>query len=210
MKKIVLAYLLLICTWTANAQYAKNAFNYPYMYVGANAGLNYFMGESALTLQTANLLSGISYSGRISIGYNFSNILGFRGLLGFNDHNYPDDRKSFAITHFTSETVSADLMLNLSNLINYKLKSPFYLSVFVGGGMAYLPYNNKYSNLALLSRVGLQADFKLSPNVYLNLIGEANVAQDQYNDYVAGKPVDVFPLIAVGISYYITRVKAAK
>lgn len=202
MKKIFITGLIIVFSGITNAQYFKKTCFYPELSVGVQGGLNYFLGEHAKEAFSLSPFGGVGYTGRFSIGYSISPVFGFRGMVGFNYHNWLDYRINFSPNRFSTETFTADLLVNLSNL---KEQNPYRLYdffLFAGGGMAYISNNQQYSTFCLLGRGGVELAYKLSPMVYLNVTGELNITGDNYNDYIDGIPVDVIPALLVGISYH--------
>jgi outer membrane protein OmpA-like peptidoglycan-associated protein len=112
---------------------------------------------------------------------------------------------SYPAVKFGSEKLTADFMVNLSNWwADYNPERKVDFSAFAGGGVAYLNNNVLENNLAAIGRVGLQGDYHLSQVLDLNLIAEANIAGDNYNDYIINPlPFDAFSAITVGVTYHL-------
>jgi outer membrane protein OmpA-like peptidoglycan-associated protein len=130
--------------------------------------------------------------------------------------NWPDTRLtqnadgSYPARNFGSEKLTADLMVNLSNWwAGYNPDRKVDISVFAGGGAAFLNNNTApLSNFAAIGRGGIQGDYHLSPVLDLNLIAEANIAGDNYNNYIINPlPFDAFSAITVGVTYHLNKEK---
>ncbi len=219
MKKIILAAAWLIMGHTLSfAQEQKKPANdsfKPGWFIGANLGVNTFYGEGNNFITPNNphyfsVIKNSSFLGRAELGYKFTPVIGLRGFLGYMQTNWPDIRLtqntdgSYPAVKFGSEKLTADLMVNLSNWwAGYNPERKVDISVFAGGGAAYLNNNTLTgSNFAAIGRGGIQGDYHLSPVLDLNLIAEANIAGDNYNDYIINPlPYDAFSAITVGVTY---------
>lgn len=220
MKKIIVTAVWLVMGFALvlNAQEQKkpvtNIFN-PGWYIGANLGVNTFYAEGNNFITPNNphyfsVIKNSNFLGRAELGYKFTPVVGLRGFLGYMQTSWPDTRLtqnadgSYPAVKFGSEKLTADFMVNLSNWwAGYNPVRKVDVSVFAGGGVAYLN-NNKVldSNFAGIGRAGIQGDYHLSPVLDLNLIADVNVASDNYNDYIINPlPFDAFTAITVGVSY---------
>lgn len=223
---ITAVFLAMGITFSLNAQekttsVTENAFK-PGWYIGGNAGINMFMGEANNFFRPVSSYyispfdKNYSYLLRAELGYRFTPVVGLRGMLGYHHYYWTDWRLgqnadgSYPGVNFSGENLTADLMINLSNwFAGYNPSRKTDISAFVGAGGAYLNSNSVNSSLDWIGRLGLQADYHISPVLALNLIAEANVAGDNYNDYVKSPlPVDVFPAITVGLTYNLPEPKA--
>jgi OmpA-OmpF porin, OOP family len=219
MKKIIVtaAWLVMGFALSLNAQEQKkpvaNTFK-PGWFIGANVGINTFLGEgnnfvTPNNLHYFSLIKNSSFLGRAELGYDFTSVVGVRGFLGFVNTSWPDMRLaqntdgSYPAVKFGSENLTADLMINLSNWwAGYNPDRKIDISVFAGGGAGYLNNNVKYSNFAAIGRGGIQGDYHLSPVLDLNLIAEGNIASDNYNDLIVSPlPFDLFSAVTVGLTY---------
>lgn len=213
MKCRFVLFALFMFSVVVNAQYSKTVTYTSNFYIGANIGLNYFAGDGVQTYLKTNTMDPFGYVGRITIGYTITPVIGVRSFFGHSQYNWPDIYQSgklnppYTVLSFGAENITLDLMINLTNWWGgYKNDPGFNLSVFAGGGGALLLKNTAYSKFALIGRGGLQGDFHLNSNLDLNLIGEVNAAGNNYNDYDNGNrslPYDVFPVLSVGITYYL-------
>ncbi len=208
MRKIIfLASLLIIC-FTSNSYGQSNTTFKPGWYVGANTGFSWFFAEGNNFLASApsyfSVVDNAGMLGRLGLGYDFTPSFGIRGMLGYTNNRWPDTRQvGNAIESFGSQQLSADFMYNLSNsILGYNPQRLIDVSLFagLGGGLRNkADFTSNYWNL--VGRLGGQADFKLSEKFKLNLIADANVAGDKYNDYIVGFPVDIMPALALGFTY---------
>jgi len=139
-----------------------------------------------------------------SSGYQFSPVLGVRGILGVQSHRWNDTRSGTtdSVLSFGSQTLQADLMLNVSNLLlGYTLNAPLDVSIFAGVGALHrntiLPDNGYFSYLI---RGGIQFDYRFNQALELNLLAELNVTDDKFNAFAVSTPVDMFPAVMLGLT----------
>lgn len=193
----------------------------PGWFIGANLGVNTFFGEGNNFITPNNphyfsLIKNSNFLGRAELGYKFTPVIGLRGFLGYMQTSWTDTRLtqnadgSYPAVKFGSEKLTADLMVNLSNWwAGYNPERKVDISVFAGGGAAYLNNNTApLSNFAAIGRGGIQGDYHLSPVLDLNLIAEANIASDNYNNYIINPlPFDAFSAVTVGVTYHLNKEK---
>ena len=212
MKKWIVTALCVGFTLITYSQQKENtapgAFR-PAWYVGANGGYNIFLGEGNNFFNEDKphiftLKDNGSYLGRFVLGYDFTPAIGIRGMLGYVNTNWPNAFLTDKY-NFSTEMLSADFMLNLSNLNNHfdpNRKLDFL--AFAGLGMGYRDQNliQNLSPITGIVRLGLESDFKLSQDWKLNLILEGNVATDNYNDLALSPlPFDLIGALTVGVTY---------
>lgn len=179
----------------------------PGWYIGINGGLNWFLGDGNDFLESSNGSVNISKStgclGRFELGYQFTPVFGVRTLLGFNRYNqYVKFLRAKKNRAFNAESLTADLIWNLSAIhANHPTKWDF--SLFGGLGGFYMNNNTDKSSLALALRGGAQLGYKLSPVLSLNLIADANVTTENFNDQGGELPFDFTPSLTMGIIYHI-------
>lgn len=219
MKKVIATILCLgfvFVTYSQQTEKINSGTYQPGWYLGANAGVNWFMGEgdNIFSLKQDNIFSlrgNIGFIGRAVVGYDFNHVIGLRAMLGYADHNWPDVRLkkkangSYDGYSFGSQNLTADLTVNLSSWMEgFNPNRVFDLSVFGGAGLA---HRNKadFSDdwFGAVGRGGLQGDFHLTKQLDLNLIAEANIVGDKYNDDVASGKLNGYPAITVGITYHL-------
>lgn len=176
----------------------------PDVYIGANTGLNIFVGEDYRSYLFSNPFSAIGIIERATIGYNITKVLGVRSFIGYTNHNWPDNNtiKKFSAAHLT-----LDLTYNLSNRIaSYNLNRPLDISIFAGVGVSRsLKANFTTDPLSIIVHGGLQADYRLTQFLDLNLIGDLNIVPDNYNGDISGLPFDIYPSLSVGITYHFRK-----
>lgn len=208
MRKIIFVTSLLIICLTGNLVGQNSSTFKPGWYFGANTGFSWYLAEGNNFLVSDpsyfSVVDNAGMLGRLALGYDFTPSFGIRGMLGYTNNRWPDTRQAGnAIETFGSQYLLADFMYNLSNsILGYNPQRLIDVSLFagLGGGQRNkADFTSNYWNL--VGRLGGQADFKLSEKFKLNLIADANVAGDKYNDYVTGIPVDVIPALALGFTY---------
>ncbi len=175
----------------------------PEWYAGLHAGVNMMVAEG---FPSYNWLQSTGVSARPVIGYQFSPALGVRGILGVQSHRWNDTRSNGndSVLSFGSQTLQADLMLNVSNLLlGYTLNAPLDVSIFAGVGALHrntiLPDNGYFSYLI---RGGIQFDYRLNQSLELNLLAELNVTDDKFNAFAVSTPVDMFPAVMLGLTWH--------
>jgi hypothetical protein len=157
-----------------------------------------------------NLLSSTGISGRAFAGYQFSPVLGLRGLATLQGHRWedtftgPDTLRSFG-----SQALMIDLMLNLSNLFfGYSLNAPLDISLYAGTGVLHRNImNNSPGLFSYVARGGMQFDYRLNQQIELNLLAEINAANDNFNGLTGGTGFDLFPGVMLGITWHFRTTK---
>jgi len=206
MKKLFLltACLFLGLIATVSAQTDSTKFK-PGWSLGLNGGVNWFMGEGNNILDGTgsnawSLPGSMGYLGRFSGTYNFTPVWALRGMLGFNQYNHyrPGD-----VTPFNGESLTADVLLNLSAMENgWNPNRWIDFLLFAGTGVDYMNKNIVTTHFASpFLRAGAQADIKLTNDLKLNIIAEGNMMTDNTNDEVSAMFFDASPAITLGISY---------
>lgn len=211
-KALIATFILTILSFSifAQAKSNKDSFN-PGWFIGLNGGVNWFLGEGNNIFDGTDRNSwsvgqSMGYLGRLELGYNFNSVYALRFMTGYNQFNqYTKNRVTGAefVRPFAGETLSADLLLNLTNLSKgYDANRKLTLSAFAGLGLAYMNDNTNTSNISgSLLRGGLQGNYHLTPAWALGLIAEANLLSDNTNDGIADLFFDMSPDVAVTISY---------
>lgn len=211
-KTLVITILLLGHSSFANTQQARvfsTKIFKPNLYIGANTGYNVYVGEAYKGYLFSNPLSAIGMIERATIGYNITKVLGVRSFIGYTNHKWPyidsitlnNNTSKFSAAH-----VTIDLTYNLSNkLVSYDLKRPLDISLFAGAGVSRsLQADIPTDTLSIIVHGGLQADYRLTQFLELNLIGDINIVPDNYNG--SGNngtpPFDLYPSLSVGITYH--------
>lgn len=216
MKKLIFTVVLMFVGWSiiASAQDVKKTDSQfkPGWYLGLNGGINWFLGEGNNVLDATgnhwSFAKSMGYLGRLEAGYQFNPIYALRGMVGFNQFNHytqptingvPTDGNNL----FTGETLSADLLMNITNLTQgYSANRKLSLSAFAGLGLAYMNENSQFNNLAgSFLRGGLQGNYNITPALALNLIAELNIQSDNTNDMDGGLFFDMSPDLSLGLAY---------
>jgi len=220
MKKLIVLVVCIGSFLILSSQQVKNENPYSFKsgwYVGANGGYNIFLGEGNNFFNPLlknnkpyvfNLKDNGSFLGRLVAGYDFTPVFGLRGMLGFVNTSWPNATINNLYV-FSSENLTADAVFNLSNLNQgYNLKRKFDFSVFGGLGMGYrntldfVGITPSITPFSLILRGGLQGDYHLNSFLNLNLMLEANLTTDNYNDLALSPlPFDAFPALTVGLTY---------
>lgn len=184
----------------------------PGWYIGINGGTNFFMGEGnnffSKNKDYVDPWKKFGWLGRVAVGYDFTPVIGLRGMLGYHAFNWTTvpvaADGSYPVYKFSSENLSADMMVNLSNWWGGYKKRTVDFSAFVGLGGAYLNDNSVKASVAGMFRGGLQSDLHLSDAVSINLMLDGNISTDNYNDLTfSPSPVDIFPELTLGLTYRI-------
>lgn len=221
MKRIFISIFTFLLLFQANAQERSLRTVYtPFhqsMYVGFNGGLNLFIGEGNNFLQNEKLhifsLNGNGgFIGRMELGYEITPLWTVRGFVGIAQHNWADTRLpngdgTYKVHSFGSEQLTADLLFNLTNAwMGYHPDRLLDFSIFGGTGLVMRNKSGFSSSyFSLSARGGAQLDIKLRPDLSLNIIGEANLLGDRFNDYKVTFPIDITAAISVGVSYRLPQ-----
>lgn len=202
MKRLIFSTIFAVLSLTAIAQYLGDKSFRPAFYVGTSAGINSYWGEGYEAYMLEHAQNSLGFIGRITLGYDFTSVIGLRGSFGYAQHNWPNANNNFIAETFEARTFTGDLTVNITNWIGgYDYTQKYNLIAFGGAGAG-----NQYT-LKLWSyilRGGLQGNFILSKYIDLNVAGEINIVQDKYNDLnEAVSPLDCYPAITVGLTYHI-------
>jgi outer membrane protein OmpA-like peptidoglycan-associated protein len=192
----------------------------PHWFGQIQGGAGYTIGETAFK-------DLISPAGAVSLGYQFTPTLGLR----FNVAGYQGKGNVVApleVYKFNYLQGAFDLTLNLAQLLGYKHDRVFNPYIFAGAGAAY-GFNNGANNItktnpkeyfALLweknmitpvGRLGIGADFQLTPAVALTLELNDNILSDRFNSKKVGHPDYQFNALAgLKINFGATTRPSAK
>jgi len=211
---IAVGLLIVLSIFSVRAQESSattNAFK-PGWNIGLNGGINMFMGEgNNIFNPDKSYLSpfkkNYSFLGRLAVGYNFTAIVGLRGMLGYHSFNWYTVPENSPVNTFSTENLTADLLINLTNWAKgYDTNRKLDFSAFAGIGGAYLNNNTNLTPIAGIVRGGLQSDYHINPKLNLNLMLELNLTTDNYNDVAySPAPVDIFPVLTFGLTYNISK-----
>lgn len=218
MKKLIFITLCIGISLITSSQKVINTKGGPFTpgwYIGANGGMNIFMGEGNNFLNPMlgnnkpfvfDLTHNTSFEGRAEVGYDFTPVIGVRGFLGYIGIQWPNASiKKEDIYNFSSENLTVDFLVNLTNWSKgYNPNRKIDFSAFAGLGMGYRNSNffDNLSPLSALLRAGFQSDYHITPDVALNLIFEGNIVTDNYNDLaLTPLPFDAFAALTIGLTY---------
>lgn len=213
MKKLMITavFIALGFAFTTNAQEQTKTENTevkPGWYIMANGGSSWILAEGNNFLRNTtndyfSILNNAGLTARLGAGYDFTHVYGVRAYLGYTGTNWPDWRNAFTFKSFDAYYLNADFVMNLSNLIKgYDAKRLIDFSAFAGlGGDMRNQGDLTNTWLNMVGRIGGQADLKITPQLALNLIADATLAGDKYNDYVGGNPIDLLPALSLGLTY---------
>ena len=197
--------IVFVCSFTINISAQKRKISayifHPHWYLGANLGLNTYVAEG---WGAYSPLSSLGASGSVTGGYSFLPTLSFQATGTYGLYTWPDIRFSNVDHTFGAQNITADLVLNLSNLIKgYYLVRPLDISLYGGAGFSYRQKAAFTSDLfTYLGHAGLQADWHLTQLWDLNIMAEVNVTSDNNNEYNADTPFDMYPALKVGLTYH--------
>ena len=226
MKKLIVSSVLVIMglLTSVNAQEQKatvtNAFK-PGWFIGANGGLNLFLGEGNNFFNPnkpfVSPTKNIGGLGRFALGYNFTPVVALRGMLGYNAYSWSTVPVGTPANLFSAENLLGDVVINLTNRAKgYDANRKIDFSIFAGLGMGFRNQNLNENSTPLtgIIRGGLQGDYHINTALALNMMLEANLATDNYNDLAQTPlPVDIFPALTLGLTYnlpeYVKKEKPA-
>ena len=218
--------LILAAALTAQVAFAQQSksdpsveFN-PHWFGQIQGGAGYTIGETAFK-------DLISPAGAVSLGYQFTPTLGLR----FNVAGYQGKGNVVApleVYKFNYLQGAFDLTLNLAQLLGYKHDRVFNPFIFAGAGAAY-GFNNGANDVTKtnpkeyfkllweknmitpVGRLGIGADFQLSPAVALTLELNDNILSDRFNSKKVGHPDYQFNALAgLKINFGATTRPSAK
>lgn len=201
----LISFVLIVCAFTINTNAQKrrvSAYMFkPHWFTGGNLGANTYAGEG---WGSYSPFQSMGFVGRVAGGYNLSPVLGFRAMAGYATHTWPDIRFSNMNLTFGAENITADILINMSNLIQgYYLVRPLDISLYGGLGFSHRDKAIFVTDLSTyLGRGGVQADWHLTQYWDINLMAELNMTSDKYNEYSVGFPSDLYPALTVGLTYH--------
>ena len=207
MKKFVLAFILLISSLSVNAQYFKKYIFHPEWYVSVGTGVNYFVGEGFRNYSMFNALGIMS---RVSLGYNITPIIGLRGNVEWNTHNWPTYNNISVIKSFNAKDLTIDAILNLTNWwFGYNKNQAFTCSLYGGAGVGYRDESISLPTtmVTYVLRGGINGSYRINPKVSLLLQAETNLVTDNYNGFILGNPFDMYPAVCIGVNYTFPKNK---
>ena len=114
---------IVLLSTNVNAQDTKKSDSFkPGWYLGANGGAGLYLAEGSNFFSSSpfvnfNIIDNLGWKARLSAGYDFTPVIGLRGMLGYTQNRWPDNRFGNKIQSFGAEYLTADLMVNISNWI---------------------------------------------------------------------------------------------
>lgn len=218
MKKFILTIMLMGFVFIANSQQVLKTNTEPFRpgwNIGVNGGINFYMAEGNNFLNPNqgsyfSLKDNTGLIGRLSLGYDFTKVIGLRGFVGLAGHVWPDILfDPPLIQRFNAQNATIDLMVNLSNMWDgYDPNRLIDISAFGGVGVAHRNISNFSTEIySPIGRVGFQGDIRLTNKLDLNVIAETNFVSDNYNDYIVSVPFDIYTAVTVGLTYRLAKEK---
>lgn len=176
-------------------------------YAGVQAGPNIFVADG---FGAYKLNGSIGLSQNLFVGYDFSEILGARILVGNSSLNWPNPNPLPTLLGkqaFSSQQISVELLYNLSNYFNYyNLYRPLDFSIHAGAGLIVREKSNFDSEYTgFVVKGGLQIDYRLSFQFDLNLNGTLNIVPENFDGTLSGEPFNVIPEVKVGLTYHFRK-----
>ena len=215
LKKLFGFIALITCSFSVFAQETAEKVEFaPYGYLQLQGGAGYTVGEAKFK----DLISPVA---AFSFGYQFTPVLGARiGVSGWESKGgWVNPSVNYKYNYIAG---NLDVMLNMSNVFcSFNPKRVLNVYLFAGGAWNYAFNNDDAEELAsnlqsehsyymhylwkdnksfIVGRFGLQADFRLSNRVSLNIEGNANVLSDHYNSKKADNADWYFNLLA-GVTF---------
>lgn len=212
MKKLVISIFLSIVIFGVSAQckcggFSKFGFQ-PSVYAGVFAGPNMYIGDGFAETGFAN---NLGFSWNAFLGFNFTETISSRLIFALANKNWGGvPSLSIPAVNFTSHSVSAEIIYNLSNAFSYYNNNRLVdFSVFAGAGMISrqrFKSNSNVQNVAehsgLVTRFGVQANFKLFPKMDIVAVSNVNFVDDSIDGNMLGGGVGMIPELKAGFIYY--------
>ena len=175
----------------------------PALYAGISVGPNAFVADG---FSTYKFKGNIGFSENIFIGYNATETIGLRLVLGLNNINWPGkpETQIYPI-NFRSQSLGIEASYNLSNAIGiYDLGRLVDVSIYGGGGLM-TRQKNKFPTdyFGFMFKAGGQLDFRITRRLDVNLNGGIIVLNDNFDGYIFGAPIDILAEIKAGITYHL-------
>ncbi len=211
MKKLLLIFAtILVASASSYAQqkaYAPTKFG-DHWFIQGQVGGSYTISEYHSDASFGDLVTPYA---AISAGKYFSPVIGGRLQVGgWESKNFfknsLEGEGTYKVKYIQT---NVDGLLNLTNLfMPYSPTRGFNLIGIAGIGYAY-GFKDSDRNIAktnsIVPRIGLQADFRISDAVSMNLEVDGNLYPDNFNGRVEGKKYDGMVNAMVGITYNLTK-----
>lgn len=205
MKKIILTAAVAFTALSGFAQ-EKAIKNYGFgdnWFIQGQVGGSYSYGENHTK---ADFGDRISPHVALSLGKHFSPIAGARLQVGgweAKGYNYIGSKINDYKYNYIQ--TSLDGLLNLTNLFGtYSGDKTFNLYGIMGIAYVHNFRESKYNvdtQNSIIPRVGLQADFRLTSDLSLNLEATGNLMSDKFNGIVGGRKHDATANLLLGLTY---------
>jgi outer membrane protein OmpA-like peptidoglycan-associated protein len=212
MKKIMLSLLVLSLVCVSNAQTKEKKVFVPNFYLGLYGGLNAFVGEGNALFKSPSTFSfknNVRWGSALALGYDFTPVFGMRGEIGYAQNKWKNLNRVNQIDKFWFESLTADLMFNMSNLFwGYNPARRLDVQLFAGGGVGNTGYinNSKGDRITPIVRAGIQGLYHLNRNLDLNLDLATNAVSDKYNDLKVNCFFDDVSSVMLGLVYHFKGV----
>ncbi len=207
MKKIILMGAALIMSMSGFAQ-EKALKNYGFgdnWFIQGQIGGSYSFSENHTK---ADFGDRISPHVALSLGKHFSPIAGARlQVAGWEAKGYRNAGKdSYKFNYIQT---NLDGLLNLTNLFStYQGDKAFNLYGILGLGYVHNFGDSEEgvkTQNSIVPRVGLQADFRLTEDLSLNLEAAGNLMSDKFNGIVGGRKYDATANVLLGLTYRFNK-----
>lgn len=176
-------------------------------FIQLQGGASYTVSEN---YKDASFSDIVSPHAAISLGKYFAPAMGARLQVGgWQSKNYFKTDKTDGTYNINYIQVNADGLLNLTNLfLPYKEDRVFNLIGIAGIGYAH-GFKNKDRDISrtnsIVPRAGLQADFRVTQGVSLNLEVTGNLMPDNFNGRVEGKKYDGVVDAMLGVKFDLSK-----
>lgn len=168
-------------------------------FIQAQGGASYMFSEYSRKASVGDL---ISPTAAISIGKHFSPYAGARIQFGgWEAKSYLQEAdKTYKVNYVQA---SFDGLFNFTNIFSrFEQERSFNLYGIVGLGYARgFKKDNRPATNNLVPKVGLQADFRLTSALSLNVEGNANFMPEKFNARYGSDEFDIPVNLLVGVTY---------
>lgn len=169
-------------------------------FIQGQGGISYNINENS----SDGKMKVLSPHAAISLGKYFSPQAGARLQFGgWESKTYlPKTDKTYSVDYLQA---NLDGLFNLGNIFTkFEGERSFNLYGILGAGFVY-GFKNKSCDIAatksIVPRMGLQADFSLTPNLGLNFEVVGNLMSDDFNGISEGRKYDATVNGLVGLTY---------
>lgn len=175
----------------------------PELYGGISFGPNALIADG---FSTYHFKGNIGFSENVFVGYNASETIGLRLILGINNVNWPGKPEiPIYPVNFRSQSLSIEATYNLSNAIGiYDLGRLVDVSIYGGGGLM-TRQKSKFPTdyFGFMFKSGGQLDFRITKKIDINLKTGIIVLNDNFDGYTFGAPIDILTELKAGITYHL-------